>query len=178
MKFFALCLLAGFAMLTGCSSISPMVAKTTADGENWVLYAPLKYTDSKLKKEVTVPRGFVTDFASVPRLFWVAFPPCGRYTPAAVVHDYLYWQQSPLCDRKCADDVLDTAMKESGVDFATRNAIYLAVRTAGQSAWDKNQLAKNSGVIRQVPEAFMSFGGDVTWSQLSSRILTNDGGRP
>ncbi len=41
---------------------------------------------------VDVPRGFVTDGASVPRLFWIFFPPVCRYFPAAVVHDYLLKQ--------------------------------------------------------------------------------------
>ena len=39
---------------------------------------------------IEVPAGFETDFASVPRLFWRVVPPWGRYSPAAVVHDYLY----------------------------------------------------------------------------------------
>src|SRR5262245_55189884 len=43
---------------------------------------------------VTVPVGFVTDFASIPRIFWSALPPDGRYTYPAIVHDYLYWTQT------------------------------------------------------------------------------------
>jgi hypothetical protein len=40
--------------------------------------------------EVVVPEGFVTDFASIPRLFWSIAPPYGWYAEAAVVHDLLY----------------------------------------------------------------------------------------
>ena len=39
---------------------------------------------------VEIPNGFITDFASVPRLFWNIFPPIGNYRNAAIVHDYLY----------------------------------------------------------------------------------------
>lgn len=40
-------------------------------------------------KVITVPSKFKTDFASVPRLFRWLIPPMGRYSWAAVVHDYL-----------------------------------------------------------------------------------------
>src|SRR5215217_6020711 len=43
---------------------------------------------------VTVPEGFVTDFASIPRVFWSALRPDGLYTYPAIVHDYLYWEQT------------------------------------------------------------------------------------
>lgn len=37
-----------------------------------------------------VPKGFVTDFASVPEILQGLIPPTGRYGKAAVIHDYLY----------------------------------------------------------------------------------------
>jgi len=50
---------------------------------------------------VTVPAGFVTDLASVPRLLWAIVPRDGLYNGAAVVHDFLYQHrgnpQVPLC---------------------------------------------------------------------------------
>lgn len=38
---------------------------------------------------VKIPRGFITDGASVPRWLWWLFPPIDRYFTAALVHDYL-----------------------------------------------------------------------------------------
>lgn len=38
--------------------------------------------------EVTVPAGFKTDGASVPRLFQNVIPPYHRWLPAAIVHDF------------------------------------------------------------------------------------------
>lgn len=40
--------------------------------------------------KVVIPVGFITDFASVPFIFWWIFPPWGRYGKAAVLHDWLY----------------------------------------------------------------------------------------
>src|SRR5215216_1525948 len=53
---------------------------------------------------VSVPEGFVTDFASIPRIFWSALRPDGLYTYPAIVHDYLYWEQNVPKD--VADSVL------------------------------------------------------------------------
>jgi hypothetical protein len=159
------------AALAGCEQQrSPMVASPTGDGKYWVLMAPLEYKQPKTKQRVVVPTGFVTDLASVPRLFWTAFPPCGKYTSAAVVHDYLYWNQSPDCDIDCADNILLVAMEESGVSLVTRTAIYKGVRLGGQSAWDSNAKAKAAGAIRLVPEAFLNFGPYDTWEQIERRV--------
>ncbi len=40
--------------------------------------------------EITIPPGYTSDFASVPRILWVLIPPHGRSAEASVVHDYLY----------------------------------------------------------------------------------------
>ena len=156
--------------VSSCAFKAPMVASTKGDGKYWVLTEPLEYEQPRTHQRFVVPRGFVTDLASVPRLFWTAFPPCGKYTPAAVVHDYLYWVQSPICDRECADKVLLVAMEESNVDELSRTAIFSAVRAGGQSAWDKNAEDKRSGRIRFVPEQFMNFGPNETWEQIEYRV--------
>ncbi|RYD62768.1 MAG: DUF1353 domain-containing protein, partial [Verrucomicrobiaceae bacterium] len=38
---------------------------------------------------ITVPKGFVTDGASVPQFLWSLFPAWGSYSRAAVIHDLL-----------------------------------------------------------------------------------------
>ena len=49
-------------------------------------------------------------------------------TVPAVVHDYLYWQQT--CTRDQSDQILLLGMIENKVPAAQRTAIYLAVRAA------------------------------------------------
>lgn len=163
-------LLLATILLPPCGFQTRMVASATADGKFWVIEQPLRYEDTKSGKMIEVPRGFATDFASVPRLFWSAFPPCGDYTPSAVVHDYLYWEQPPGIDRKSADDLLLTAMEESDVDWSSRQSIYRAVRLGGQRAWDTNAKLKRAGTIRMVPEKFMNYPPNETWEQLEKRI--------
>ena len=157
-------------ILSGCAFKSPMVASPTGDGKYWVLQEPLEYIQPNTNQRFVVPRGFVTDLASVPRLFWTVFPPCGKYTTAAVLHDYLYWVQSDNCDRECADEILLIAMDEANVDLVSRNAIYAAVRAGGGSSWSENDRLKESGVIRIIPEQHMDFGTYDSWDQIQERI--------
>lgn len=62
-----------------------------ADWRLWQLETPLTYEVGALGsgRVVEVPAGFITDGASVPRLLWPLFPSWGRYSRAAVLHDYL-----------------------------------------------------------------------------------------
>jgi hypothetical protein len=83
---------------------------------------------------VIVPRGFVTDFASVPRLFWRILPPWGTYSPAAVVHDYLY--ATGRFPRKKADQAFLCLMKALGVPRWKRTVMYWGVRLGGSIAWN------------------------------------------
>ena len=86
-------------------------------------------------RRITVPAGFVTDFASIPRLLWRLLPPTGRYTRASVVHDLLY-RTPGLCTRAQADAVLYEAMKyPCKVGFFTRWTIWLGVRVGGWAAF-------------------------------------------
>lgn len=82
---------------------------------------------------ISVPAGFKTDLASIPRLFWNLLPPFGKYTNAAIVHDYLYRTQ--IFPRAKADKVLWQAMKFSNVRWGVRLLIYLSVRCFGGFAW-------------------------------------------
>jgi hypothetical protein len=78
---------------------------------------------------VSVPDGFVTDFASVPRALWPVFPPSGPWCKAAVIHDYLY--QSQTCSRFLADAIFREAMAQLGVPIWRRVVMYYAVRLFG-----------------------------------------------
>lgn len=97
-------------------------------------------------KSVQVPEGFVTDLASIPRIFWQLLRPEGRHAYAAVVHDYLYWNQSR--SKEEADLILKFALEDSKVDKVKTWAIYQAVDKLGQKAWDKNGQLKASGERR------------------------------
>lgn len=85
---------------------------------------------------VTVPAGFETDFASIPRIMWpVIGHPAGRYAQAAVLHDFLY--RAHIFARKRADDLFLEAMEVLGVPFWQRWAMWVAVRVGGSFAFNR-----------------------------------------
>lgn len=86
---------------------------------------------------IHVPKGFVTDFASIPRLFWRLEPPLGRSGKAAVVHDYLYATRGldGRYDRARCDEIFREAMGVLGVPMIKRNIMWAAVRAGGGKGW-------------------------------------------
>lgn len=96
---------------------------------------------------VAIPRGFVTDFASMP-LGVVFKSPGGKWDKPAIVHDVLYkrgWinyeKVRRSITRKEADAIFLEAMEVAGVPSATRIVIYLGVRVGGWKAWNEHRKA-------------------------------------
>jgi hypothetical protein len=136
--------------------------KPFADNRQWMLFDDLVYQVGTTSTRITVPRGFVTDFASIPQAFWsMGLSPNGTYSKAAIVHDFLYWSQG--CARIQSDNLLLIAMKESGVELPLRNAIYQGVRFGGATAWAHNADEKAQALPRIVPASAMAFGPTVLW---------------
>jgi len=103
--------------------------------------------------EVTVPTGFVTDFASIPDAFWSLLRPDGEYAHAAVIHDYLYWKQAR--SREEADSIFKGAMEDLGVGANVVNVLYNAVNVFGARAWAENSRRKQAGerrVLKRFPD--------------------------
>lgn len=95
---------------------------------------------------VEVPKGFVTDFASIPRIFWSLLPPDGDYTYPAIIHDYLYWKQGTT--REIADEILKLGMQNFKIDSTTVEAIYKGVRLGGAGPWADNAKERSQGIKR------------------------------
>jgi hypothetical protein len=123
--------------------VSTATARTGFDGElaveatgatMWSLTRPLVYTGTR-GDTWTVPAGFTTDFASVPRLMhWLTLP-YGGYTRAAVLHDYLlgligHPDPATAVSSRDADGVFRLAMQELGVPWLKRWSMWAAVRAA------------------------------------------------
>ena len=106
------------------------------DDSNWQVVAPLSYTGQRQTFEV--PLHMETDFASVPRpLVWF-LPRYGRYTKAAIVHDYLWRKAVPAGEitRREADAIFRRAMRQLEVAFLRRWLMWSAVRWGALSKKD------------------------------------------
>lgn len=139
----------------GAKSFGPPIAVSRFLDRTYYLIRDLSWTatgESESLKQITAPTGFVTDFASVPRPFWAYLPPDDEYVTAAVIHDWLYWNQAT--SRTEADQALKDCMVELGVDAVKVTAIYQAVKLFGASAWDGNAALKAKGerrVLKRFP---------------------------
>jgi Protein of unknown function (DUF1353) len=141
---------------------SPLV-RAFGDNNYWIVAEEMTWTIGNTSEKIVIPKGFVTDFASIPQSLWsLGLSPQGRYSRAAVVHDYLYWSQS--CTRSQADRLLVIAMKESQVGKFDEVAIYEGVNTFGASAWNSNRNERNAGLPKIVPENYLRPDDpNVTW---------------
>lgn len=136
-----------------------LVVSPLADGYTWYLDREFRYQTGPADdpRTLSVPKRFETDFASVPSLLTVVLPKWGVYGPAAVVHDWLYWEQAGR--RAAADGVFLEAMRILRVGALKRTVLYLGVRWFGWWAWAENASLKRRGVTRMRPE-------DATWPAL------------
>lgn len=85
-------------------------------------------------KWIDVPRGYLTDGASVPRMLWAVVPPWGSYGAAVIVHDILCEYLTVTLagkphkiSRVEADRILAEAMQVLGVPKGLMDKINIAV---------------------------------------------------
>lgn len=127
-----------------------LLVSPLADGRTWVIMKDFGYDVGAegSSDRISVPLGFMTDFASVPRPFWSILPQWGKYGNAAVIHDFLYWEQRRT--RKEADDIFLEAMGVLGVSKLTAGVMYWAVRLFGWLAWWK-RISKEAIPVLTMP---------------------------
>lgn len=117
------------------SFTSALEVEVLPDGRKFKLTRPFTYhIGTKFsRKYISVPKGFITDFASTPNFLWWWLPPFGKYTKAAVIHDYIYQTKSRT--RKEADQIFKEAMIVGGTRKWKAKLMYWGVRIGGWLAW-------------------------------------------
>ena len=93
--------------------------------------------------KITVPKGFITDLASVPPPASMLIPKSGLYNQAAVLHDFLYNTQTRT--RLASDRIFLEAMKVLGVNLFKRLIMYRAVRTFSWIPWNRHSRRIKNG---------------------------------
>lgn len=96
-----------------------------------------EYLYSQFGLSFTIPKDFIWDGASIPRIFWLStgsnYDP--KYTLPALIHDYLY--KAGICSKRKADLVFLRELNRSGVDWYTRHKMYIGVVWGGGEAWNE-----------------------------------------
>jgi hypothetical protein len=128
------------------------------------LDADFQYASAVLNQVITVPKGFHTDFASVPRFPGAYLLAGGKAKWEAVVHDYLCVHPE-ICSRQKADEVFHEAMgvradfrdptgagqvKESQATWR-RGLMYVGVRIGAAESAVKHWLAADDQQTKGSP---------------------------
>lgn len=111
------------------------------DGHSWRLVENFTWFEADLANGegamIDVPAGFVTDFASIPRVLWNVLPP-SFYAKPAILHDFLYFYGKTgdvVVTRAQADKTFRDALRETGVGKTKRWLMWVGVRVGGGRAW-------------------------------------------
>ena len=100
------------------------------DGRRWRVYHDFHF------RGACVPRGFITDGVSIPRIFWTWARPTGTAFPAALVHDMRYATgelPKDESDLEFWDNLLFLDIRKSKAKI-----MYSTVHWFGDSAWEKH----------------------------------------
>lgn len=92
------------------------------------------------KQVICIPKGYVWDLASVPRILWWLFPPDSDAELAFLIHDYLY--ENRIIGKEFADNemliwsIALNGRKNVSLRNIDNKARYLAVKWFGHKAWN------------------------------------------
>lgn len=107
---------------------SPLKVELCRGTREWRLLEPLRWTDP-VGHEHIVPRNFLTDFASVPRVFRMFALNDSLTAAPACLHDFAYRVTRP--GRRWADDLFFHALRSNGAPAWAAWSYWLAVRLFG-----------------------------------------------
>lgn len=131
--------------------LDPLCLTEISDSIFEICNHPFRYQSDLVPEVITVPVGFYTDFASVPRIgiIYAMLGDCAH--EPAVIHDWLYY--SAITDRKTADNVLLEAMTAMNLPAWRRWPIYWGVRAGGWYAWNDHRKKGNpkGGAFKDSP---------------------------
>ncbi|EFT2544452.1 DUF1353 domain-containing protein [Salmonella enterica] len=121
------------------SKFTPPAILEMLEHYRWRVYEPFEFYLSDDNSDVIeVPAGFVTDLATIPRIFWTILPPDGKYAKAAIIHDWMY--DNALRTKKEADLIFLDGMTVLGVPKWKRTIMYWAVRVFGRGSYSERNV--------------------------------------
>ena len=133
------------------SFTTPLDVECLEDGRTWRVLTEFDFASEVLERIIRVPVGFVTDFASTPRVLWALLPPTGRYSKAAVLHDAAYQHPemvTPTITRIQADRLFREGMEALRVALLTKWVLFWGVRVGGWVTWNRYRAAERRTISR------------------------------
>lgn len=156
--------------ISGCVAVPSPAVRADASNKYWTLLEDIEWSIGKSEVTLTVPAGFVTDYASVPQGLWsIGLSPHDRYSRASIIHDYLYWSQ--VCTKEQSDRLMVIAMKDSKVGSFDEFAVYKGVQYGGQKSWDENTELRKKGLPRVIPVELRKPHSNLDWPDYQKQLL-------
>lgn len=116
-------------ILSGKNQLPNPVISPGDHPDRWVL------VDNYVLSDVTIPAGYVTDLATIPRIPGIYAYFKGRARRSAILHDWQY--DNRLVPRSDADRMFYANMRLEGVIPSAAVLMYVAVRLAGWYKYGK-----------------------------------------
>lgn len=107
-----------------------------SDHPTWKLINP--FTVAVDNTSYTVPPGFITDFASIPRIVPFYDLLGNEFSKPACIHDWLYSTSSPVVTQQFADNVLFNAMIADGYSYFKAWSVWTGVHFFGSQFFRKS----------------------------------------
>jgi hypothetical protein len=115
------------------------------------LLEPVVYED-KYGVVYTVPEGYETDYASVPRALSWLYPKDGPYRPAAIVHDYLITNGLELKEFDISSVRVDEIFREAMADIGNIPKVRQWVMWAGVRIGAFFSKYRRKGSLKTLPK--------------------------
>lgn len=112
---------------------TPLCVEAMPEDDEWVLEKPLVWECDGMA--LTVPKGFITDLASIPRALRNILSVTGKSRRASVPHDWLYCAKKTT--RAEADEFLRLALICEGMSAFAARTYWLGVRAGGARYWNR-----------------------------------------
>lgn len=95
----------------------------------FIVHEKFEYYSERLKRKIEVPKGYETNFASIPQMFQNIIRVNGKHRKAAALHDYLcdHGEELGITQRE-ADFVFNEAMEISDMRDTQRIIMFAFVR--------------------------------------------------
>lgn len=141
-----------FALACGFANASPKTSAINIEWQTPVCISPyIKYNYEVCNNifftiegnVYSIPKGFHTDLASIPRPFWFILSPAhSSLMKAAIVHDWFYRM---TCDfnRKQTDLIFYALLRQNNVNIVTANLMYYSVRLFGGKYYNESYCEKD-----------------------------------
>lgn len=112
------------------------------ESNEWIVLDEYIFWSHRVMRPIVVPRWFITDLASIPRIFRPLISVNEQHRLASLPHDLIYTIQALGQyggTRKEADLILRDFCELQRVPAVKRYAIYGAVRAGGWAVWKRHE---------------------------------------